>query len=201
MIAFNIGASWLTKRWVDTYFAACADRFIRKGYDVAFFGGPTDVPIVEKCLAYMKEKESPRIHVFTGKVSLTVLAGLLRRCSLFLTTDSGPMHVGVAMHVPVISMFGASPVPTFYPYDSRDIAIKSPEYCHPCGLHKCPRKGEGYMGCMKHIPVNIVMKYAEELLSVYHGEPAFRLPADTGSHQCRVINHWEGAQNGYETSI
>lgn len=36
VIAFNIGASWLTKRWVDTYFAACADRFIRKGYDVAF---------------------------------------------------------------------------------------------------------------------------------------------------------------------
>lgn len=201
VIAFNIGASWLTKRWVDTYFAACADRFIRKGYDVAFFGGPTDVPIVEKCLAYMKEKESPRIHVFTGKVSLTVLAGLLRRCSLFLTTDSGPMHVGVAMHVPVISMFGASPVSTFYPYDSRDIAIKSPEYCHPCGLHECPRKGEGYMGCMKHIPVNIVMKYAEELLSAYHGEPAFRIPADTGSHQCRVISHWEGAQNGYETSI
>ena len=57
------------------------------------------------------------------------------------------------------------------------------------------------MGCMKHIPVNIVMKYAEELLSVYHGEPAVRLPADTGSHQCRVINHWEGEQNGYETSI
>ena len=110
VIAFNIGASWKTKRWLDSYFAACADRFIREGYDVAFMGGPTDVPLVEKCRAQMEEQE--HVHVFTGKVRLTVLAGLLRRCSLFLTTDSGPMHVGVAMNVPIVTMFGASPVPT-----------------------------------------------------------------------------------------
>ena len=57
------------------------------------------------------------------------------------------------------------------------------------------------MGCMKHIPADIVMKYAEELLAANHGQPAFRLPADSGSHQCRVIEQWEGAQDGHETSI
>ena len=39
VIAFNIGASWLTKRWLKEYFAQCADRFIRRGYHVAFFAG------------------------------------------------------------------------------------------------------------------------------------------------------------------
>lgn len=187
VIALNIGASWLTKRWIDTYFAECADRFIREGYDIAFLGGPEDVSLVEKCMAQMKEKDSPRIHVFTGKVSLTVLAGILRRCCLFISTDSGPMHVGVAMHVPVVCMFGASPVPTFYPYDSRAVAIKTPEDCHPCGLHVCPKKGEDYMGCMKHIPVAVVMKCAGEILSKYEGKPGMRLPADEGNHHCRVV--------------
>ncbi|XOQ26328.1 MAG: Lipopolysaccharide heptosyltransferase II [Mitsuokella multacida] len=187
VIAFNIGASWLTKRWLDTYFAECADRFIREGYDVAFFGGPTDVPIVEKCLAKMQEKDSPQVHVFTGKVSLIILAGLLRRCCLFLTTDSGPMHVGVAMNVPIVTMFGASPVPTFYPYDGKDVLIKTPEKCHPCGIHECPRTGKENMACMKNIPVDVVMKYAGELLTAYHAEPACKLPAHPGDFKCRVI--------------
>ena len=135
----------------------------------------------------MKEKDSPKVHVFTGKVSLTVLAGLLRRCCLFLTTDSGPMHVGVAMNVPIVTMFGASPVPTFYPYDGKDIVIKTPESCHPCGIHDCPKKGEDHMACMKHIPVDVVMKYSEELLARYGGKSARELPRERGNHQCRII--------------
>lgn len=187
VIAFNIGASWMTKRWIDAYFAECADHFIQEGYHIAFLGGPTDVAIVKACIEKMKGKDSPKVHVFTGKVSLTVLAGLLRRCCLFLTTDSGPMHVGVAMNVPIVTMFGASPVPTFYPYDRKDIVIKTPESCHPCGIHDCPKKGEDHMACMKHIPVDVVMKYSEELLARYGGKSARELPRERGNHQCRVI--------------
>lgn len=187
VIAFNIGASWMTKRWIDAYFAECADHFIQEGYHIAFLGGPTDVAIVKACIEKMKEKDSPKVHVFTGKVSLTVLAGLLRRCCLFLTTDSGPMHVGVAMNVPIVTMFGASPVPTFYPYDGKDIVIKTPESCHPCGIHDCPKKGEDHMACMKHIPVDVVMKYSEELLARYGGKSARELPRERGNHQCRII--------------
>ncbi len=187
VIAFNIGASWMTKRWIDAYFAECADRFIQEGYHIAFLGGPTDVAIVKACIEKMKEKDSPKVHVFTGKVSLTVLAGLLRRSCLFLTTDSGPMHVGVAMNVPIVTMFGASPVPTFYPYDGKDIVIKTPESCHPCGIHDCPKKGEDHMACMKHIPVDVVMKYSEELLARYGGKSARELPRERGNHQCRII--------------
>lgn len=187
VIAFNIGASWMTKRWIDAYFAECADHFIQEGYHIAFLGGPTDVAIVKVCIEKMKEKDSPKVHVFTGKVSLTVLAGLLRRCCLFLTTDSGPMHVGVAMNVPIVTMFGASPVPTFYPYDGKDIVIKTPESCHPCGIHDCPKKGEDHMACMKHIPVDVVMKYSEELLARYGGKSARELPRERGNHQCRII--------------
>lgn len=187
VVAFNIGASWMTKRWIDAYFAECADRFIEEGYHIAFLGGPTDVTIVKACIEKMKEKDSPKVHVFTGKVSLTVLAGLLRCCCLFLTTDSGPMHVGVAMNVPIVTMFGASPVPTFYPYDGKDIVIKTPESCHPCGIHNCPKKGEDHMACMKHIPVDVVMKYSEELLARYGGKSARELPRERGNHQCRII--------------
>ena len=46
VIAFNIGASWETKRWPDSYFAKCADKLLEKGYKIAFFGGTLpSVPI------------------------------------------------------------------------------------------------------------------------------------------------------------
>ncbi|MGM9581470.1 MAG: glycosyltransferase family 9 protein [Anaerovibrio sp.] len=187
VVAFNIGASWKTKRWIDTYFARCADELLEKGYGVAFFGGPMDTELVEACIAQMKHRDSRDIKVFTGKVSLGELGALLKKCALFLTTDSGPMHVGVSQNVPVVTMFGASPVPGFYPYDARDVLIKTPEPCHPCGIHECPKQGEDNMACMKKITVEIVMKYVWELLGKYENLSG-KMPREYGKYECRVID-------------
>lgn len=187
VVAFNIGASWKTKRWIDTYFARCADELLTKGYGVAFFGGPMDTELVEDCIAQMKHRDSSDIKVFTGKVSLGELGALLKKCALFLTTDSGPMHVGVSQNVPVVTMFGASPVPGFYPYDARDVLIKTPEPCHPCGIHECPKQGADNMACMKKITVEIVMQYVWELLGKYE-KLAGKMPREYGKYECRVID-------------
>lgn len=187
VVAFNIGASWKTKRWIDSYFAQCADLLLEKGYAVAFFGGPMDTELVEACIAQMQHRDSDRVKIFTGKLSLGELGAMLKKCALFLTTDSGPMHVGVSQNVPVVTMFGASPVPGFYPYDAKDVLIKTPEPCHPCGIHECPKKGEDNMACMKKITVDIVMKYVWELLAKYEAM-AGNVPREYGKYECRVID-------------
>ncbi len=186
VVAFNIGASWETKRWLDGSFAECADILLDEGYGVAFLGGPMDLEMVEACIAKMRHKSNPKMAVFTGKVGLGVLGGILKRCVLFLTTDSGPMHVGVAMNVPIVTMFGASPIPGFYPYDAKDVLIRSPEPCQPCGIHHCPRQGNDNLACMKRISVETVMKYVRELLK-YYGEPALKIPRNYGQYECRVV--------------
>ena len=186
VVAFNIGASWLTKRWLDDYFAICADNLIKRGYGVAFLGGPMDEEIVSACVDKMGEKNNPLMKIFTGKFSLALVAGFLDKCVLFLTTDSGPMHIGVARNIPIVTMFGASPVPGFYPYDAKDILIKSPEPCHPCGNHTCPKSGADNLACMKKIPVETVMKYVDELLESY-GQAAENIPRVYGAYKCRVV--------------
>ncbi|MBR2519324.1 MAG: glycosyltransferase family 9 protein [Selenomonadaceae bacterium] len=187
VVAFNIGASWLTKRWLDSYFAECADILLERGYGVAFLGGTMDEEIVSSCVAKMNHRDSDRLKIFTGKFSLALVAGFLDNCVLFLTTDSGPMHIGVSRNIPIVTMFGASPVPGFYPYDAKDILIKAPEPCHPCGKHSCPRVGEENLACMKKIPVAVVMKYVFELLETY-GQPAKEIPRVHGAYKCRVID-------------
>lgn len=188
VIAFNIGASWQTKRWLDSYFAECADILIDEGYAIAFLGGGMDIEIVNACIANMKHRDSDKVKIFTGKLTLAQVAGLLDNCVLFLTTDSGPMHIGVARNIPIVTMFGASPVPGFYPYDAKDILIQTPEICHPCGKHICPRQGKENMACMKNIPVEIVVKYIHELLDEYNGQRAKDIKRIYGQYQCRVIS-------------
>ena len=185
VIAFNIGASWESKRWLPEYFARCADELIDRGYKIAFFGGTMDESLVHDCVAMMRKGNEAKI--FTGAVTLGELAVMLNECSLMVTTDSGPMHIGVAMNLPIVTMFGSSPVPGFYPYDSKDVLIKTPAMCHPCGKHVCPKSGDGRMECMKRMPPDTVMKYALELLDQYGGKKAKKLPSHYGEYQCRVI--------------
>ena len=187
VIAFNIGASWKTKRWLDSYFAECADLLIDEGYAIAFLGGSMDMEMVNACIAEMKHRDSSKVKIFTGKLTLAQVAGLLDYCCLFLTTDSGPMHIGVARNIPIVTMFGASPVPGFYPYDAKDILIQTPESCHPCGQHTCPRQGKDNMACMKNIPVEVVIKYVHELISKYGGRRAKNIERVHNNYKCNVI--------------
>ncbi|MBQ7703970.1 MAG: glycosyltransferase family 9 protein [Selenomonadaceae bacterium] len=186
VVAFNIGASWLTKRWLDSYFAECADILIERGYGVAFLGGGMDKEIVSACVEKIQQKNSPLLKIFTGELTLAEVAGFLDNCVLMLTTDSGPMHIGVARNIPIVTMFGASPVPGFYPYDAKDILVKTPVPCHPCGKHICPKSGEENLECMKKIPPDVVMKSVDEILAKY-GQPAEKIPRVYGKYQCRVV--------------
>ena len=191
VIALNIGASWTTKRWMDDYFAVVADTYLTRGYHVAVMGGPMDVEMVDACRAQMREHAHPHLHIFTGKVSLGVLAGLLRRCILFITTDSGPMHIGVAMNVPVLCMFGASPIPGFYPYDAKSISVRAPVPCHPCRIHECPLGGEERMGCMKRMPPDLILQYADQMLAEHGERPAYELPRSV-DFETRVVEETDG---------
>lgn len=181
VIGLNIGASWETKRWCGNYYAELADRLLELGYGVAYFGGPMDEAIVQAAVEQMKNKHHPNLKILTGKLTLQELAALLKKCSVFVTNDSGPMHIAVTQDVPLVTMFGASPVPGFYPYNNKSILIKTPLACHPCGIHTCPT-----LDCMKQIPVDIVFKYTMELLTKY-GEKTGNLTRDYGQYQCKIV--------------
>ncbi|SFM05425.1 glycosyltransferase family 9 protein [Pelosinus propionicus] len=160
VVGLNIGASWSTKCWRKEYFTELADRLLDMGYGVAYYGGPMDIDIVNETINLMRNKEHTLLKNFAGKMSLLELAALLKKASVLVTNDTGPMHVAVAMKVPVVAIFGPSPVVGFYPYNNTSVVLKSSVECHPCGKHSCPKKHE----CMWQIDVDTVMKYTLEQL-------------------------------------
>ena len=178
IVALNVGASWETKRWIFEYFASVADALVKEGYMIAFLGGEMDRGFVRETVSYMKTDKAEQersVRIFTGKLTLGEVAAFLQKTSLFITTDSGPMHIGVAANVPIVTMFGASPVPGFYPYTDKAILIAAKTKCHPCGEHICP-KMENNFACMKNITPTEVLQAAHELLDKYGAKPAEELP-------------------------
>lgn len=155
VIGFNTGASWPTKRWTTGGFAAVADNLLRQGYGVAFFGGPMDAENVREILSKMEYGQHARLAVFTGQVNLLELAALIRKCAVFLTNDSGPMHVAVAQQAKVVSIWGSSNEVGFAPYSSADVVITAPGIsCRPCGQHNCD-----HHSCMREITADTVLRY------------------------------------------
>ena len=162
LIGFNIGSAVPQKRWPPMRFAAVADYFADLGYGTVFFGGDMDKDMVTEAVSYMKSKPI----IATGKFSIGELASAIRRCSLFITNDSGPMHVAVSQQVPVVALYGPSN-PKFYgPYTKKAIVLESTdEYEIGKSMKEIIREGK-YKG-ISVISMEQVVEAGKELLARY----------------------------------
>ena len=148
---FRPGSAWLgvnagaeygpAKRWPADRFAAVADA-IRQEFNcgIAVFGGLGDVSLAEE-LAAQLQSAAPTLRVLAGKTSLRELLAALLCCRVFLTNDTGPMHVAAALGVPVVVPFGStSSILTGpgMPGDPQHRLIQSQAPCAPCFLRTCP---------------------------------------------------------------
>ena len=99
------------------------------------------------------------------KLQLDKVAGVMSRCDLVVTNDSGLMHLAVALSVPVVAIFGPThPSLGFSPLGQFDRVICDNVNCSPCSLHgekKCrmPRKF-----CFENITPERVKAEVEEIL-------------------------------------
>ncbi|MFH1860883.1 MAG: glycosyltransferase family 9 protein, partial [bacterium] len=119
---------------------------------------------VEKIALPMKT----RPILAAGRLTLKQLAGVMERCQLFITNDSGPLHIAMAMKTPTVAIFGPTTINLgFGPYgESFRVVEKAGLSCRPCGKHggqRCPIKS---FDCMKGITSDDVITAARELISI-----------------------------------
>lgn len=185
VIAFNIGASWSSKRWPPHYFAQVAESFLMRGFHVVFLGSKSDLPLVNLCTSLIINKSN--LHIFTGRFSLIQLAAFFDHCYLLITNDSGPMHIAVARNLPSVSVFGSSPVTGFFPFANNHYLIKSPAPCHPCRNHSCKLLNDDFMTCMFSVPPSVVFFFSLLLLSS-GGFPDKKSPQPPCDYYCNVVH-------------
>jgi ADP-heptose:LPS heptosyltransferase len=117
----NPGAGWPSKLWPAERFAAVA-RHLGRQHDL-----PTAVVWAgddERALAQQIVQESGSCTRMAPATSLTELAALLRRARLMVSSDTGPLHLAVAVGTPSIGLFGPMPAERNGPYGSQHIALQ-----------------------------------------------------------------------------
>ena len=146
------------KRWFPERFAAVADRLAgRTACPVLLFGSEGDRASTEAVQAAAK---NPFIDI-AGRTNLEDAIALIARCDLFITNDSGLMHVAGALGVPTVAIFGSTNPQTTYPLGERTVILRRPVDCSPCLKKECPTD----FRCMDLVTVDEVYDESVRLLA------------------------------------
>ena len=171
LIGINPGATYgSAKRWLPERFADLVIRIINelKGR-VILFGGPSEVEIANEIIREINrlkiklriEQYGSRLLVMSGKTTLRELGALISECDVFITNDSGPMHMASALHVPTVAIFGSTNWEATGPFGPGHRVITKKIHCSPCMERTCP---EGHLKCMSEITVHDVFSAVKEIL-------------------------------------
>ncbi len=163
LIAVHPGASCISKRWLPERFAGLINQLTHNHFArVVLVGGPETKNIAKE----IKSALTNPVVDLTGETSVSQLAGILKKCQLLISNDSGPVHVACAVGTPVISIFGRnqaglSPA-RWRPLGKNDIFIHKEVGCKVCLAHNCDIDFE----CLKAIAVDDVLSAVKTLLKV-----------------------------------
>lgn len=160
LVGVHPGSAWETKRWPEERFTEVCRQLARQGRRVVLVGGKQDKELCARVAAASGALD------WAGRTTLPELRALMGRLCLFITNDSGPMHLATAAGVPTIGLFGPTTRELgFFPYGPGHKVLEHELSCRPCGLHggrSCPH---GHFLCMRLITTAEVLAAASELLA------------------------------------
>ena len=153
LIGVNLGTTWRTKRWSLENFAAVITQIQKRmNARILLTGSTAEIPLGEALAQIIKVETINLI----GKTTLMQLGALIESCNLYLTCDSGPMHIAAAVGTPTIALFGPTSPTRHGPYGENHKVIEKPVECRPCYKRKCMRKDQQHL-CMTEINPNEVI--------------------------------------------
>ena len=123
------------KRWLPERFAAVAQSLAPAA--VVLFGSAGERPLCET-VAESLRREGADVRNLAGETTLREFIDLAAACRLFLTNDSGAMHVASALGVPTVASFGATDDTTTGPTGPLARVVREHAECSPCLLRECP---------------------------------------------------------------
>ena len=163
LLGINPGASYgSAKRWYPEEFAKVASE-LSSQYDIVIFGGPGEKDIAMDIENSLSEKGVKNYQNFAGQTSISELIEHIASLDLFITGDSGPMHVAAAFQIPTVAIFGPTKDDeTSQWMNDKSAIVKEDLDCQPCMQRTCPL---GHHNCMKLIKADVVLRSINQLYS------------------------------------
>lgn len=159
-LGINPGATYgSAKRWYPSYFSEVA-KALSGEFEIIIFGGKGEQDIAAD-IANELEKSGVKFKNLCGKTSVKELCELISGLDLFITNDSGPMHIAAAYKVPTVALFGPTKLQTA-PYKNNLARIARLNLkCMPCMKRVCPIKTHA---CMRDLTPKMVLEIINELM-------------------------------------
>jgi lipopolysaccharide heptosyltransferase I len=152
------GTIWETKEWRREGFAEVARHFLQNGFAVTLIGAARERGVCEEVAQL-----APGVVNLAGETTLSELAALIRRSTISVTNDSGPMHLAVAVNRPVVSIFGPTDPIWIGPYGRADAVLQAKLPCSPCYLRQLSRCPNDHL-CMKDVSARAVIERVDSVL-------------------------------------
>ncbi len=168
VIGISPGAAYGTaKQWIPEYFAGAAEKVARAlNVGVAVFGSREEAGLCESVERQLLARDVSAMS-FAGKTTLREFIDMASVCRVFLTNDSGAMHIASAAGVPTVAIFGATDHWATGPTGTLARVVREPVACSPCLLRECPIDHP----CMTKVLPGRVADVALDLLSARAGFP------------------------------
>jgi heptosyltransferase-2 len=144
------------KRWLPERFAEAAARL---DMPVLIFGSQSERPLCGEVAAWLAQAKISA-HNLAGETTLREFIDLAAACRVFLTNDSGAMHVASALGVPTVTVFGATDETGTGPTGPLARIVRRHVECSPCLLRECPIDHR----CMTSVTAGQVAEIALELV-------------------------------------
>ena len=143
-----------SKRWPTGHFTKLAQAVIAKNPNarIVLLGSKADYSLGEKII--QGANGHPQIHNWCGSTSLDEAIALIGLCQTLVSNDSGLMHIGAALHIPQVAIFGSSDPQHTPPLSDRAKIMWLNLPCSPCHKRECPL---GHLKCLNDItPENVL---------------------------------------------
>lgn len=159
LAVINPGAAFgSAKCWLPERFAEVADQLHKQaGLRSFVVYGPGEEQIAGRIAQFAR---ADSVVVPTQMISLGVLKGIMQRCQVLVTNDTGPRHIARAFGKPVVTIFGSTDpqwTDMNYPQE-RKVMVQVP--CGPCMLKRCPLDHR----CMQLVTADMVAGAVMDLL-------------------------------------
>lgn len=158
LIGMNVTANWRLKRWPKDFFSLLADRITQElGCCVVLIGASQDSGLVDEVARNMK---SEAINL-CGKTSLKELGAIIKKCSVFISNDSGPAHLAASLGVATLVLFGPTSAAITSPRGNAVMIVQKDTGCKiPCYRLDCADNI-----CMKNISVEEVFQETKKIIA------------------------------------
>jgi heptosyltransferase-2 len=159
IIGVSPGAAYgNAKRWLPERFAEAAGKLAHaRGASIALFGSAAERGVCEQIARQLHGHD---VVNHAGQTTLAQFIDLAAACELFLTNDSGAMHIASALGIPTVAVFGATDDIATGPTGPKARVVREPVECSPCLLRECPIDHR----CMRRVSADRVVKEALALL-------------------------------------